>query len=97
MVQPELVDHVLCLDHFLSDIQERSSSFARQLSADGPAGPLRRAVIQFIMVAAAKIALIGTENPPKEQLLRGRLLNAMLMLAELREHFDKAAASQAGP
>lgn len=90
LVPPELFDHLLCLDHFLSEIQERSNSFARQLEEQGLQETLRRAAMQFVVLEAAKIATIGLQNPPNDQLARGRLLNAMLVLAELRERFDKA-------
>lgn len=91
-VPGELADHTLCLEHFLSDIQDRSSSFARQLADRGPSPRLQQAAMQFVVLSAAKIATIGMQDPPEDQLLRGKLLNAMLLLAELREHFDKAAA-----
>jgi len=91
-VQDELLDHQLCLEHFLGDVQERSTLFARRLGETGPDKGLQKAALQFIVLAAAKIATIGTQNPPEDQLLRGKLLNAMLMLAELRERFDKAQA-----
>jgi len=94
-VQEELLDHELCLDHFLSDIQERSTSFARQLEQRGLEKRLQQTALQFILLAAAKIATIGTQNPPDDQLLRGKLLNAMLMLAELRERLDKAGGTKA--
>lgn len=92
-VQPELLDHGLCLNHFLTDIQERSTSFARQLEEPGAGKRLQQAAMQFIVLSAAKIATIGTQNPPADQLLRGKLLNAMLLLAELRERFEKPQAS----
>ena len=93
-VQEELLDHELCLDHFLSDIQERSTSFARQLEQGAAGKRLQQTAMQFILLAAAKIATIGTQNPPEDQLLRGRLLNAMLLLAELRERLDKPGAKE---
>ena len=96
-VQSELRDHTLCLEHFLDDVQERARSFARQLSEQGPQKPLQRAALQFIVLSAAKIATIGTENPPHDQLARGRLLNAILLLADLRERFDKAADKKPAP
>jgi len=94
-VQEELLDHELCLDHFLSDIQERSTSFARQLEQGAAGKRLQQTAMQFILLAAAKIATIGTQNPPEDQLLRGKLLNAMLLLAELRERLDKAGGAKA--
>lgn len=93
-VQEELFDSALCLEHFLSDVQERSSSFARQLEEQSADQNLHTAAMKFIMVAAAKIATIGMQNPPEDQLARGRLLNAMLLLAELRERLDKAASRE---
>ena len=45
--------------------------------------------MQFVVLTAAKIAVIGTQNPPQDQLLRGKLLNAMLLLADLRERVEK--------
>lgn len=94
LVQDELLDHGLCLDHFLSDVQERSSSFARQLSDLGPQKRLQQSALKFVVLAAAKIATIGTQNPPEDQLLRGKLLNAMLLLAELRDRVDKTGTSK---
>ncbi|MEE8202030.1 MAG: hypothetical protein V3R29_12800 [Candidatus Acidoferrales bacterium] len=95
-VSPELRDYSLCLDHFLDNVQERCSGLARQLELEGFRNPLRQAATQFIVASAARLARIGTDNPPKNQLARGRLLNAMLLLAELRERFDQAAAKKAG-
>lgn len=96
-VQEELLDHGICLDHFLSDVQERSTSFARQLEQRGLEKRLQQTAMQFILLAAAKIATIGTQNPPEDQLLRGKLLNAMLLLAELRERFDKPKGEKPAP
>lgn len=89
-VQDELRDHTLCLEHFLSDVHERIVSFARQLEERGPQDSLRKGATRFIVLTAAKIATIGTQHPPGGQLVRGQLLNAMLMLVDLRERFDKA-------
>ncbi len=94
-VQEELLDHELCLGHFLSDLQERATSFARQLEQGAADQRLQQTAMQFILLAAAKIATIGTQNPPEDQLLRGKLLNAMLLLAELRERLDKAGGAKA--
>lgn len=91
-VQKELFDHSLCLEHFLRDLEDRTRSFARQLSADDQSAELHQIALQFTVLAAAKIATIGIENPPPDQQTRSRLLNAMLLLAELRERLDKALA-----
>lgn len=95
LVPKELDDHSLCVEHFLDQTQERIRGFAQQLDFQGPSADLRQTAIQFIILTAAKIATLGTQNPPTEQLLRGRLLNAMLLLADLRERFDRAAGQQA--
>lgn len=57
---------------------------------------LQRETSQFVIFAAAKLAAIGTETPPPSQLMRGKLLNAMLLLADLRERLDRAVAEMAG-
>lgn len=94
-VQKELHDHGLCLEHFLDQVQERTRSFARQLDLEPPVELLRQTALQFIVLTAAKIATIGTQSPPEEQLLRGRMLNAMLLLADLRERLDRTPGKKA--
>lgn len=90
-VLTQLESQTLCLEHFLDDIQEHSRNFARRLDTYDADEPLRQAALQFIVLTAAKIATIGMTNPPEEQLTRGRLLNAMLQLADLRDRLDRAA------
>jgi hypothetical protein len=85
-----LLDSGLCLEHFLDDVVDRTRSFARQLAESNLDETLREAVLQFIIFSAARLATIGTYSPPDEQLARGRLLNAMLVLADLRDKLDKA-------
>ncbi len=85
----ELREAGLCLDHFLDDIQDRARTYSRQLDHSGLSEPLQQAATQFIVLTAAKIVTIGIQDPPTEQLARGRLLHVMLLLAELREHLDK--------
>ena len=92
-VAGELEDQSLCLDHFLDEVQSRSRNFARRLESQDPDEPLRQAALQFILLTAAKIATIGMNNPPEEQLSRGRLLNAMLELADLRDRLDRYAVN----
>lgn len=96
-VPRELHDHSLCVEHFLDQVQERIHGFAQQLDFQGPSDSLQQTAMQFIVLTAAKIATLGTQNPPTEQLLRGRLLNAMLLLAELRERFDKLPRQRSSP
>lgn len=91
-VLEQLEDQNLCLEHFLDDVQDRSRNFARRLDSHDADEPLRQAALQFILLTAAKIATIGMNNPPEEQLTRGRLLNAMLQLADLRDRLDRTAA-----
>jgi hypothetical protein len=86
----ELEDTALCLSHFLDDIQERARNFNRRLAE--PAAPetaLLRTALQFTVLAAAKIAAVGVNNPPQDELTRGRLLNGMLLLADLRERVER--------
>ncbi|MGH9863302.1 MAG: hypothetical protein ACRD35_07755 [Candidatus Acidiferrales bacterium] len=85
-----LEDVTLCLQHFLQDVNERSRTFAQQLDDHTAEEPAREAALQFIVLTAAKIATIGTYSPPEEQLERGRLLNAMLQLADLRDRLDRS-------
>ncbi|NIV37098.1 MAG: hypothetical protein GWN58_49005 [Anaerolineae bacterium] len=93
-VPPQLMDQSLCLEHFLGDVQERCHNFSRHLESVALEEELRQTATKFIMLSAAKIATIGMENPPNDQLDRGRLLNAMLLLAELRDRFDKLTAAK---
>jgi len=89
-VEAQLKAQELCLEHFIGDVQDRSHRFARRLTEEEVSEAVQRETSQFVIFAAAKIAAIGTENPPPSQLMRGKLLNAMLMLADLRERLDKA-------
>ena len=68
-------------------------TLARQLGEAPEDGSLRDTALRFIVLSAARLATIGTGNPPTDQLARGRLLNAMLMLADLREKLDKTGAT----
>lgn len=90
-VEPSLRLQALCLEHFVGDVQDRCHRFARRLTEGDLTEALLRETSQFIIFAAAKLASIGTENPPATQLMRGKLLNAMLLLADLRERFDRTA------
>lgn len=85
----------LCLDHFLTDVQDRIRSYARQLDDQGPNQELHKAAMQYILLTAAKLATIGMQNPPADQLGRGQILNAMLLLADLRERFEKTLRKKA--
>lgn len=89
-VLAELSDQALCLDHFMEDVQKRVVTYTRRLALENLTDSLRQATLRFILVTAAKIATIGVQSPPTDQLARGRLLNAMLMLADLREQLEKA-------
>ena len=62
---------------------------SEQLANQETTTELEPAIVQFVVLTAAKIAVIGTQNPPQDQLLRGKLLNAMLLLADLRERVEK--------
>ena len=86
---PVLYEQRLCLEHYLADIHDRTHAFARQLASQETTTELESAIVQFVVLTAAKIAVIGTQNPPQEQLLRGKLLNAMLLLADLRERAER--------
>lgn len=79
----------LCLEHFLDDVEERTRNFNRRLGGEGGEAPLVQAALQFAMLTAAKIATIGVHNPPSEELLRSRLLHAMLLLTDLRERAER--------
>jgi hypothetical protein len=89
----ELEGVELCLDHFLEDVEERARNFNRRLGEEGGEQPLVQAALQFAMLTAAKIATIGIHNPPSEELARGRLLHAMLLLTDLRERAERRAAN----
>jgi len=88
----ELEESSLCLDHFLEDIAERARGFDRRLEELVADESLRQAAMRFSMLTAAKIATIGIHHPPEEQLARGQLLNAMLLLADLRDRLDRTTA-----
>jgi len=88
----ELEESSLCLDHFLEDTAERVRGFDRRLEDPTVDPSLREAASRFSMLTAAKIATIGIHHPPEEQLARGQLLNAMLLLADLRDRLDRTAA-----
>lgn len=86
-VLQELQDSSLCLDHFLDDIEDRTRSLNRKLEG-ATDKPLGHAALRFAMVTAAKIATIGIHHPPEERLVRGRLLNALLLLTDLRDRAE---------
>ncbi|HKZ52156.1 MAG TPA: hypothetical protein VJ085_02635 [Candidatus Acidoferrales bacterium] len=88
----ELEESALCLDHFLEDITERVRGFDRGLEDPSADESLRETALRFSMLTAAKIATIGIHHPPEEQLARGQLLNAMLLLADLRDRLDRTTA-----
>jgi len=94
-VAPYLAQQALCLEHFVADVQDRCNRLAHRLAEEDLGQALQREISQFIIFAAAKIATIGTYNPPASQLMRGKLLNAMLLLADLRERLDRAATQVA--
>lgn len=91
-IDPYLLQQALCLEHFIADLQDRCNRLAHRLAEEDLSQALQREILQFIIFAAAKIVTIGTYNPPASQLTRGKLLNAMLLLADLRERLDRAAA-----
>lgn len=90
-VDPYLAQQKLCLEHFVTDVQDRCNRLAHRLAGEDLSQALQREISQFIIFAAAKIATIGTYNPPASQLTRGKLLHVMLLLADLRERLDRAA------
>ncbi|MFQ5926017.1 MAG: hypothetical protein ACE5MH_01120 [Terriglobia bacterium] len=95
-VEPRLERQALCLDHFVGDVQDRCHRFAHRLAEEDLSEALQRETSQFVIFAAAKIASIGAEHPPPSQLMRGKMLNVMLMLADLRERLDRMTAEIAG-
>lgn len=84
----ELKGSALCLEHFLDDLEERARNFNRGL-VDEPEELLREAALRFAMLTAAKIAILGVNSPPDDELTRGRLLNAMLLLVDLRDRAER--------
>lgn len=90
-VPAHLKDTGMCLDHFLADVEGRIQGFGRQLGDKPGDGPVKTTALQFILLTAARIATIGVQSPPEDQMVRGRMLHVMLMLADLRERLDKAA------
>jgi hypothetical protein len=88
-----LQDMGLCLDHFLAEVEGRIQSFSRRLSDSPGDGSLKTTALQFILLTAARIATIGVQSPPDDQMVRGRMLHVMLMLADLRERLDAASKS----
>jgi len=93
-VPAHLKDTGMCLDHFLADVEVRSTGFSRMLD-DQPGDPsLRATALQFILLSAARIATIGVQSPPDDQMVRGRMLHVMLMLADLRERLDATAGKK---
>jgi hypothetical protein len=90
-VPANLQDAGKCLEHFLAEVEGRIQGYSRQL-ADAPAdAALKTTTLQFILLTAARIATIGVQSPPGDQMVRGRMLHVMLMLADLRERLDSSA------
>lgn len=86
----QLLDQGVCLEHYLAEVETRINGYNRQLS-ETPGDPaLGSAVLQFILLTAARIATVGVQAPPSDQMVRGRMLHVMLMLADLRERLDAA-------
>ncbi|HEX9764054.1 MAG TPA: hypothetical protein VGA39_02115 [Candidatus Acidoferrales bacterium] len=92
-VPAHLKDAGMCLDHFLADVEARITGFGRLL--DDKPGDLshKTTALQFILLSAARIATIGVHSPPDDQMVRGRMLHVMLMLADLRERLDATKKS----
>ena len=90
-VPAHLKDTGMCLDHFLADVEGRIQGFGHQLGDTPGDGSLKTSTLQFILLTAARIATIGVHSPPDDQMVRGRMLHVMLMLADLRERLDKTS------
>jgi hypothetical protein len=90
-VPAHLGDMGVCLDHFLGEVEGRIQVFAQQLGEKPGDGSLKTTALQFILLTAARIATIGVQSPPEDQMVRGRMLHVMLMLADLRERLDSTA------
>ena len=93
-VPAHLKDAGMCLDHFLADIEARINGFSQQLGDAGGDLSIKTSALQFILLTAARIATIGVQSPPEDQMVRGRMLHVMLMLAELRERLDATAGKK---
>ncbi len=88
-VPVHLEDQALCLDHFLVEVEVRITAYKRQLAEGSVDDTARSAALQFVLLTAARIATVGVHSPPTDQVVRGRMLHVMLMLADLRERLDK--------
>jgi hypothetical protein len=93
-VPAHLQDAHLCLDHFLAEVEGRIQGLSRQLENKPGDGSLKTTALQFILLTAARIATIGVQSPPDDQMVRGRMLHVMLMLADLRERLDTAVGKK---
>ena len=89
-VPAHLEDQALCLDHYLVETEVRITSCKRQLAEGSLDDAQRGPALQFVLLSAARIATVGVHSPPADQVVRGRMLHTMLMLADLRERLDKA-------
>lgn len=94
VVPAHLKDTGMCLDHFLADVEVRITGFGRMLGDRPSDVSLKTSALQFILLTAARIATIGVQSPPEDQMVRGRMLHVMLMLADLRERLDAAKKSE---
>ena len=94
VVPAHLKDTGMCLDHFLADVEIRITGFGRMLGDQPGDVSLKTSALQFILLTAARIATIGVQSPPEDQMVRGRMLHVMLMLAELRERLDATAGKK---
>ncbi len=88
-VPAHLEDQAFCLDHYLVEAEVRITACKRQLAEGSVDDTARSAALQFVLLTAARIATVGVHSPPKDQVVRGRMLHVMLMLADLRERLDK--------
>ncbi|HXE75193.1 MAG TPA: hypothetical protein VNN18_06115 [Candidatus Xenobia bacterium] len=88
-IPEHLADQALCLDHYLVEAEVRITACKRQLAEGSLDDAARDAALQFVLLTAARIATVGVQSPPDDQILRGRMLHTMLMLADLRERLDK--------
>jgi len=88
-VPPPLADPARCIEHYLDQAEERIRDYGMKLAAQNPPDELHQPALRFVLVTAAKLATLGTQYPPDEQPLRGRLLHALLMLSDLREQLEE--------
>ncbi len=93
-VPDHLEDQGLCLDHYLVEAEVRITAYKRQLAEGSLDDAARSAALQFVLLTAARIATVGVHSPPKDQVVRGRMLHLMLMLADLRERLEKTSETK---